>query len=197
MAMECIGLFGGSFNPVTAGHLLIAQAAIEELGLARLFFVPAAQSPFKPNLELAPAAARLRLLRLALAGWSKCEIDDQELRRGGVSYTVDTLREYRRRFPAAQLFYLIGADHARTLPEWREPEALAALGEFAVFPRPGQASPEFPPPFRGRFLRGVPMGVSASLVRTRAAAGLPLDGLAPPAVVEALNNSKLYGKPNS
>lgn len=196
MAMECIGLFGGSFNPVTTGHLLIAQAAFEELGLERLFFIPAAQSPFKPNLELAPPAARLRWLRLALAGWPKCEVDDLELRRGGVSYTVETLREYRRRFPAARLFWLIGADHARTLPEWREPAALAELAEFAVFPRPGEPGPALPAPFRGRVLRGVPMGVSASLVRSRVAAGLPLDGLVPPAVAEALSGATFFGQPN-
>jgi nicotinate-nucleotide adenylyltransferase len=191
--MERIGLFGGSFNPVTSGHLLVAQAAFEELALERLFFIPAAQSPFKPGAELAPAPLRLRLLRLALAGQSQWEIDDSELRRGGVSYTVDTLREYRRRHPGAQLFYLIGADHARTLPQWREPEALVELAEFAVCLRPGEADPKLPAPFRGRVLRGVPMAVSASLVRSRAAAGLAITGLVPAAVAEAINNTKLYG----
>src|SRR5208282_5525464 len=104
-----IGLFGGSFDPVHLGHLLVAQAAMEELGLDRLFFIPAAQSPFKPDHQPASAVVRLRLLRLALAGKTHCEVDDQEIRRGGVSYTVDTLRGYAGRFPGARLFYLIGA----------------------------------------------------------------------------------------
>ncbi len=86
-----IGLFGGSFDPVHLGHLLAAQAAIEELGLDRLFFIPAAQSPFKPENQPAPAPARLQLLRLALVGKMNCEIDDQEIRRGGVSYTIETV----------------------------------------------------------------------------------------------------------
>ncbi len=83
--MERIGLFGGSFDPVHLGHLLVAQAAQEELDLARLFFIPAAHSPFKPESAPTPAPERLRLLRLALAGKTWCEIDEQEIRRGGVS----------------------------------------------------------------------------------------------------------------
>src|ERR1044071_3175020 len=85
----CLGLFGGSFDPVHLGHLLVAQAAREELGLTRLFFIPAAQSPFKPDSKPASNRERLRLLRLALAGKSWCEIDEQEFARGGVSYTID------------------------------------------------------------------------------------------------------------
>ena len=78
-----IGIFGGSFDPVHLGHLLVAQAAVEELGLDRFFFVPAAQSPFKPENRPAADAVRLQLLRLALAGKTNCEIDSQEIRRGG------------------------------------------------------------------------------------------------------------------
>src|SRR5579859_1268857 len=101
--MQRVGLFGGSFDPVHLGHLLVAQAAREELGLDRLIFIPAAQSPFKPDSAAAPGPERLRLLRLALAGKSWCEIDEQEIRRGGVSYTIDTLRDYARRDPSAQI----------------------------------------------------------------------------------------------
>ena len=83
-----ICLFGGSFDPVHLGHLLVAQAAREDLKLSRLFFIPAAQSPFKPGVEPAPSKERLRLLRLALAGQTDCEIDEQEIKRGGVSYKI-------------------------------------------------------------------------------------------------------------
>src|SRR5512136_2313266 len=101
--MQRIGLFGGSFDPVHSGHLLVAQTAREELELSRLFFIPAAQSPFKPESKPAPANERLRLLRLALAGKTWCEIDEQEISRGGVSYTIATVRAYTGRFPDAQL----------------------------------------------------------------------------------------------
>ena len=106
-----LGLYGGSFDPVHLGHLLVAQAACEEFGLDRLCFIPAAQSPFKPGTDPAPAKARLQMLRLALAGQARYEVDTQEVTRGGVSYTIDTVRDYRRRFSDAQLFWLIGADH--------------------------------------------------------------------------------------
>ena len=117
--MQRIGLFGGSFDPVHLGHLLVAQAARGELDLARLFLIPAAQSPFKPDRQPTPAPERLRLLRLALAGKSWCEIDEQEIGRGGVSYTIDTVRGYAGRFPGEAIFYLIGADHLPQLPKWR------------------------------------------------------------------------------
>ena len=187
-----LGLFGGSFDPVHLGHLLVAQAAIEELGLDRLFFIPAAQSPFKPESQPAPAAIRLQLLRLALAGRTNCEIDEQEIHRGGVSYTVDTLRDYAKKFPCAELFYLIGADHVAKLNEWRDPGELARLAKFVVIPRPGEASVDFPPPFRGRSLKGFPLAVSALEIRARLKAGLPIEPLAPPAVAEAIRNNRLY-----
>lgn len=190
--MERIGLFGGSFDPVHLGHLLVAQAAREELALERLFFIPAAQSPFKPDAQPSPAPDRLRLLRLALAGQTWCEIDEQEIQRGGVSYTIDTAREYARRFPAAQRFYLIGADHLPQLPQWRAPEELARLVEFVVIPRPGQVETPLPAPFRGRWLRGFPLGVSSSQIRTRVKAGMPIAHLVPDRVAEAIRNNGLY-----
>src|SRR2546427_6096187 len=190
--VQRIGLMGGSFNPVHLGHLLVAQAAREELQLSRLFFIPAAQSPFKPDLALAPAEQRLRLLRLALAGQTECEIDDQEIKRGGVSYTIETVRDYVRRFPGALLFYLIGADHVGQLPKWRDADELARLVEFVVLPRPGQAAAPLPAPFRGRALVGFPLGVSSSQIRERVKAGLPIDLLVGPAVAEAIRNNRLY-----
>ena len=190
--MQRIGLYGGSFDPVHLGHLLVAQAACEEAGLERLFFIPAAQSPFKPDTTLTPAPERLRLLRLALAGKTNYEIDDQEIRRGGVSYTIDTVRDYARRFPKAELYYLIGADHVPSLGKWREAVELARLAQFVVIPRPGEAEPALAPPFRGRALKGFPLGVSASQIRARVKAGLTVDPLVPPAVAEAIRNYRLY-----
>ena len=190
--MQRIGLFGGSFDPIHVGHLLVAQAAKEELPLSRLFFVPAAQSPFKPGVTLAPANERLRLLRLALAGQTDCEVDDQEIRRGGVSYTIDTVRDYARRFSGAELFYLIGADHVAQLPKWRDAAELARLVQFVVIPRPGQAAAALPPPFRGRALSGFPLGVSSSQIRERVKAGQPVDLLVGSAVAEAIRNNRLY-----
>jgi nicotinate-nucleotide adenylyltransferase len=190
--VQKIGLFGGSFDPVHLGHLLVAQAAREELELERLFFIPAAQSPFKPDSKPTSSAERLRLLRLALAGKTWCEIDEQELQRGGVSYTINTVRDYHQRFPEAKIFYLIGGDHVQKLPSWRDAEELARLAEFVVVPRPGQAEIPFPKPFQGRALKGFPLGVSSSQIRARVKAGEPIDHLVPATVAEAIRGARLY-----
>lgn len=187
-----LGIYGGSFDPVHLGHLLVAQAAIEELGLDRLFFIPVAVSPFKPDNPPAPGAFRLRLLRMALAGKTNCAVDDQEIRRGGFSFTVDTLRAYAAAYPGAELYYLIGADNAALLNKWREAAALAGLAEFVAVPRPGGGEAVFPEPFRGRTLRGIPFGVSSSGIRARLKAGLPIDTLVPPAILAAIADAPCY-----
>ena len=192
--MQRVGLYGGSFDPVHVGHLLVAQAAREELGLERLFFIPAAQSPFKPDSKPTSGADRVRLLRLALAGKTWCEIDEQELHRGGMSYTIETVRDYYRRFPAAEIFYLIGGDHVQKLPSWRDAEELARLAKFVVVPRPGQADIPFAKPFQGRMLKGFPLGVSSSQIRARIQAGQPIDHLVTATVAEAIRGAGLYGK---
>ena len=173
-------------------HVLVARAALEELSLDRLFIVPAARSPFKPEQQPASAKARLRLLRLAFAGLSDCKIDMQELNRDGVSYSVDTLRDYTERYPEAKLHYLLGADHVPMLPQWRDADDLAQLAEFVVVPRPGQAVEKFPEPFRGQVLRGWPFEVSSSAIRERLKLGQAIDGLVPPAVAESLQNDNPY-----
>jgi nicotinate-nucleotide adenylyltransferase len=190
--MQRFGLFGGAFNPVHLGHLLVAQAAIEELGLDRLFFIPAAQSPFKQHDQAAPAELRLRWLRLALLGKSNCEIDDQEIRRGGVSYTIETAREYAKKYPQAKLFYLLGADNVSKLNEWRQADELARLLEFAAVPRPGKILPDFPKPFQGRPLKGFPFEVSSSEIRARVKARLPIEFLVPPFVETAIRDAGVY-----
>ncbi len=187
-----LGLFGGSFDTVHLGHLLVAQAAIEELAMYKIFFIQAAKSPFNDENKTDTAEIRLRLLRLALAGKTSWEIDEQEIRRGGVSYTIQTLRDYAKRFPQAELFYLIGADHAAKLNEWREANELARLAEFAAIPRPGEPAAEFPKPFRGRILKGFPAELSSSQIRARVKAGLPIENLVPPFVAEAICAARLY-----
>ena len=190
--MARIGLYGGSFDPVHLGHLLVAQAAYEEMGLEKVVFLPAAQSPFKPDRQLSPGAVRCQLLRLALAGRSFCEVDSREVERGGISYTIDTVREFQKSSPGSTLFYLIGTDHIAQLPKWRDSAELARLLEFVVIPRPGEARAELPEGFRGHHLKGFPLGLSASQIRERVKAGLPVDLLTGAAVAEAIRYNGLY-----
>lgn len=187
-----IGLYGGSFDPIHLGHLMVAEAAREEAGLDRVVFIPAAQSPFKPEARPVAGDQRARLLRLALAGCPWCEVDTRELERGGLSYTVDTVREYRARYPEADFSYLIGADHLRQLPRWRESALLAEWLEFLVIPRPGEPVELPGAPFRMRLLQGFPLAVSSSQIRQRLQSGQPVDLLVGPTVAEAIKNSGLY-----
>jgi nicotinate-nucleotide adenylyltransferase len=187
-----LGLLGGSFDPVHLGHLLVARAAREEAALDRIFFIPAAQSPFKAAATLASAPERLQLLRLALAGDTTAEVDDRELRRGGISFSIDTVRAYGKEFPGAELFYLIGADQTAQLHLWREAGELARLAQFLIIPRPGEVIAELSAPFRGRALRGFPLGVSSSDIRRRIKTSLPIQHLMPSAVAEAVRNNRLY-----
>ena len=187
-----IGLFGGSFDPVHTGHVLVAQAALEELQLARLILIPTACSPFKLDQQPTPANQRLAMLRLAFAGKNLCEVDDLEIKRGGASYTIDTVRHFTKEFVGAKLFYLIGADNVPNLAKWRDAGELAKLVEFVVIPRPGDVPVPLPAPFVGRYLNGFPFGVSASQIRARAKAGLPLEPLVPSAVAQFISNNRLY-----
>lgn len=189
---QSIGIFGGTFDPVHNGHVMVARTALEELALDRLLIVPAAQSPFKPGETSAPAAARVELLRLAFDDLPGCELDLQEVEREGVSYSIDTVLAVAKRFPAVRLFYLIGADHAATLPQWREAATLAELATFVVVPRPGEAVPEVPEPFRGQVLAGQPTNISARTLRAKLAAGESIEDWVPPAVAEALKTMHFY-----
>jgi nicotinate-nucleotide adenylyltransferase len=177
---------------VHIGHLLVAQAAHEEAGLDRIFFIPAAQSPFKPDRKVSPDVIRAQMLRLALAGRNYCEVDLQEVERGGVSYTIDTIRNYQGRFPGAHLHYIIGSDHLPLLPKWRSAADLCEAVEFLVVPRPGEELGSFPQGFRGRYLKGFPTEVSASQIRQRVKESLPVDLLVGPAVAEAIRHNALY-----
>ncbi|MFT4586949.1 MAG: nicotinate-nucleotide adenylyltransferase [Candidatus Binatia bacterium] len=190
--MKRIGLFGGSFDPVHNGHLLMAQAAIEEASLDTIYFILAAQSPFKAGRQPTSAAIRAKLLRLALAGRPDFALDIQETQRDGLSYTIDTVKIYQRQHPDASIVYLIGADHVPLLPKWRSAEELARSTEFLAIPRPGATTEPFPPPFRGQVLKGFPFGISSTLIRRRANDGLPINEMTPPAVAAAIEQGQLY-----
>jgi len=134
--IERVGVFGGSFDPIHLGHLILAEAALEELQLERIIFIPAALSPFKT--ERPPTASnesRLAMLREAIAAEARFSVDDRELHREGPSYTIDTVRELLGDYPGVRFIYLIGADNLKDLPRWHEIGELRNLLDFAVLDR--------------------------------------------------------------
>ena len=138
-----IGVFCGSFDPVHIGHLWIAEAALESLELDEIRWIPAAMSPLKPNGPVATEEDRLQMLRLAVSGCEKHIIDDREIRRGDVSYTVDTITDLQQEFPDAQLLIIIGSDSLASIREWHESERLLELAVPAVVQRGGEAELDF------------------------------------------------------
>jgi nicotinate-nucleotide adenylyltransferase len=130
-------VFGGSFNPIHYGHLLLADEILETLKLDRILFVPAAVPPHKSPAQLAPAGDRHEMVRLATAGHPKFEVSDAELRRAGPSYTVDTLDTLRSLHE--DLFLVVGSETFLDLLTWREPRRIAVLARLVVVPRVGSA----------------------------------------------------------
>lgn len=186
-----IGVFGGTFDPPHLGHLALAEHALEQLGLTRVIFVPAAAPPHKRARSRSPIAHRLAMTRLAVRGREGFEVSNLEARRAGPSYTADTLRALAAEYPRAELVLLMGADTYDDFPNWREPGAVHALATLAVAARPGAR--------RNRRLKpGVvwldnpPLDVSSSALRTRARAGRPIETWVPPAVARYIARHRLY-----
>jgi nicotinate-nucleotide adenylyltransferase len=188
-----IGLFGGSFDPVHHGHLIVAQVAREQLGLDRLRFVPAREQPFKHGRHHSSAKHRAAMLSLAVAGTSGFAVETAELDRPGPSYTVDTLRELRQREPGTELVLLLGADAAAELPAWREAEQIPDLARVVVFARPGAAAPGWSGV--SRTIEVPAINISATGVRERVRRGQSVRYWVPDAVAEYISAHRLYLDP--
>jgi nicotinate-nucleotide adenylyltransferase len=134
-----LGIFGGTFDPPHVGHLLAASDAIEHLTLDRLVFVPAAVQPLKAGRATASAAHRLAMVRLTVGSDPRLETDSVEVDRDGLSYTVDTLREFARRLPSAERYFLVGADVLASFAQWRDPQTVLDLATLAVLTRRADA----------------------------------------------------------
>lgn len=187
-----IGLFGGSFDPIHHGHLLVAQAVREALGLEEVRFVPARLQPFKAGQPSTDAELRARMVALAIADEPGFRLERVELDRPGPSYTIDTLRALTQREPGVRWGLLIGADSARDLPLWREAEALHQHAELIVFARAGVEAPALPWPVRQVTVPA--LEISATQIRRRAAAGHSLHYWVPHPVAEVIRGEGLYLK---
>jgi nicotinate-nucleotide adenylyltransferase len=193
------GVFGGTFDPVHYGHLLLAEQCREQLGLDAVWFMPAADPPHKQGRDVSSAEHRVAMLELATAGHPAFTIRRDELHRSGPSYTVETLQQLRESEPAAELVLLIGADSLLDLPDWREPRRILQLAIVAAVNRGrAPADPEAIvaalPEARDRVVRvQMPaVDLSASDIRGRAAAGRSLRYMTPRAVEEYIRQHRLY-----
>ncbi len=137
MVLMRIGIYGGSFDPIHFGHLLLAESAREQLQLDTVVFMPAGIAPHKQQDKTTSPAARLDMLKLAIGGQSAFEVSDLEIKRGGISYTVDTLTELRAQYADAELILLVGADTLVDMPNWKDPERIVSLANIGVVERTG------------------------------------------------------------
>ncbi len=211
--MARVAVFGGSFNPIHYGHLLLADEVVETLGLDRVLFVPAANPPHKASAGLAPAAERSAMVELAGRGAARFDISDLELRRPGPSYTVDTLEALGG--AGDELLLLIGSETFLDFLSWRSPQRIAALARLVVVPRSGSAfDPEGaaaqkvlrmigadrfahvtgpPVPADGVLIvHATSLPISASDLRRRARDGRSLAYRLPDAVVAYIRARRLY-----
>jgi len=185
-----VGLLGGSFDPIHHGHLLVAQAAVEVLGLDELRFVPARQQPFKVGHHGASVKDRLRMVEMAIAGEPRFALEQSEIDRSGPSFTVDTLRTLRDREPGQAFVLLVGADAAAELPTWHQAEEIPRLARVVMFARP--AGPDSRTVGGFEAIRVPQVDISASEIRRRVRAGQSIRYWVPDAVRDHITARRLY-----
>ncbi len=198
-----IGIFGGTFNPVHMGHLVMAQDALELFELSKVIFVPCACPPHKTSSDVASAEHRLAMLQVALEGDLRFEVSDIEILRGGVSYSIDTAREIKKLHPGSEMFFIIGADSLPELRLWKEISQLLDLYSFVTIARPGVDlnDPGLRDPMpgdpRSLLLRdqvriGHLINISSTDIRYRIAEGMSIRYLVHPAVEMYIAEHSLF-----
>jgi nicotinate-nucleotide adenylyltransferase len=203
-----IGIFGGTFDPIHLGHLILAEQCREQGRLDQVWFIPAASPPHKQGHSITSFDRRVEMLQLALAGNPAFQINELEKHRPGPSYTVDTLTELTGAHPRDEFFLLIGSDTLADLATWYQPERILRMAGLLVWLRPShpplnaeelRAALHLPPEIEVRLhvAEGPLIDISSSLLRRRAAAGRTLRYLVPRAVEVYVQSHQLYAAPDA
>ncbi|MBU0709119.1 MAG: nicotinate-nucleotide adenylyltransferase [Candidatus Omnitrophica bacterium] len=185
-----IGILGGTFNPIHLGHLILAEEAREKLGLERVIFVPAFLPPHKDNPDIASADVRLKMVKLAISGNKYFSCSDTEIKRDGRSYTIDTLKEFKKIYAEDELYFIIGSDLLTYLDEWRELSEIIKMVKFIVATRPGYPLDKIPSYIQTMPIRAV--DISGYEIRNCIKEGRSFRYLAPEAVHKYILKEKLY-----
>ncbi|MCX6135647.1 MAG: nicotinate-nucleotide adenylyltransferase [Ignavibacteriales bacterium] len=188
-----IGIFGGSFDPPHLGHLVIAEFARRALKLDVVFLVPAYQPPHKTGKHTSTAQDRLAMTKLSVRGNPHLRVSDIEIRRKGISYTVDTVRAFQKKFPSSSLFLIIGSDSLEQFNSWKDPDAILALASLAVYRRPGWRTAKSK---EGRVtlreIKGPRMKLASSEIRKRLHDGKAIDEMVRENVFAYIMRNRLY-----
>ena len=199
-----IGVFGGSFNPIHMGHLIVAETAREAFDLSQVILVPCAEPPHKSAAAMVSPAQRMDMLCGAIEGDYNFDVSSIEIDRGGTSYTIDTITELKRRYPDAELFFIIGSDTLAELHLWKDIDRLLQLCKFITIARPGfdptalsEADIKLDPPWPKQLLSHVSAGhlldISSSNIRHRVAEGMSIRYLVPESTYMYIAEHNLYG----
>lgn len=187
---QTLVILGGSFDPFHNGHWRMAETAQAQLAADVVLFVPTAQSPFKPRGPQASFADRLAMIQAAIAGQAGWRVSDIEGQRGGVSYTIDTLRALRGEFPDAVFHLVVGADALADFHHWKDYEEILTIAELAVVDRPGRAASA--PRVAARRLVMSEIDVSSTRIRDCVRRGESIDDFVPSAVARYIAQHRLY-----
>jgi len=190
--MSKVGIFGGTFDPIHLGHLITAQSVREIRNLEKIIFIPAFISPHKSEVKTSSPEDRLNMIKLAVDDIPFFTYSDMEIKKGGVSYTVDTLSELKKKYD--KLEFIIGYDNIFSFNTWKDPDEILKLAKIIVLKRKSS----HPPPFEDKYYlqadfvqtRGIE--ISATDIRERAKNGMPINFLVPTRVMEYIYKHKLY-----
>jgi nicotinate-nucleotide adenylyltransferase len=185
-----IGLLGGTFNPIHTGHLILAEEAREKLFLDKIIFVPTYLPPHKDSLDIAPAADRFKMIKLAIKSNEYFSVSDIEIKRDGRSYTIDTLREFKKKFPHDDLYFIIGSDLLKYLEEWKDLSEIIKMVSFITATRPGYALEKIPAHIKTMEIRAI--DISAFQIRQKIKEGKSFRYLVPEAVHSYIIQRRLY-----
>ncbi|MCU0406002.1 MAG: nicotinate-nucleotide adenylyltransferase [Ignavibacteriaceae bacterium] len=190
--MSKVGIFGGTFDPIHLGHLITAQSVKEIRDLDKIIFIPAYISPHKTDAKPSSPEDRLKMIKLAVDSIPFFDYSDIEIKKGGVSYTVDTLRELNKKYD--KLEFIIGYDNIFTFHTWKEPDEILKLAKIIVLKRKSSHPPQFEDKYyhQAVFVQTRGIEISATDIRERVKNGLPINFLVPPKVMEYIYNHKLY-----
>lgn len=192
--MRKVGILGGTFDPIHNGHIAIAQDAAIQVGLDVVFFMPAAQSPFKKHQPLASDSARYKMIQMAIEDHPKFEVLDWELLKKGISYTIDTVHILKKNWPNTHFYWIIGNDLLESLPNWKNINELAKLIDFIVVQR-SKNPPKAPlniPNLKIHTINNPICNISSSEIRQKISKQEPIDELLPTNVKNYILIHKLY-----
>jgi nicotinate-nucleotide adenylyltransferase len=189
---KSIGIFGGTFDPIHKGHIAIAKQAMKQLSLTRVYFVPTSIPPHKQLRSSATAKHRLAMVKLALEGQNNFKVSSLELQRGGISYTIDTVKSFKKLFPSEKLVLIVGEDNLTQFTSWKSPKTILQLCSLAVYKRKNISRTLINYTYSYEMIKGPFLPVSSTEVRQKIEHGKSISRLLPKSVLSYIKQHSLY-----